>query len=131
MNQLNDRNRKMKVELGLFIIVSFCCLIGSALIKNVLLDRLLVLLFIHTVMVILLVVSLLVEKIQHLNSFNNNRRFGRFIFIFLAAMIIVSLANWIPNFWEPILALTILMVLGSTPTIGMTAGLYLVMMQAI
>ena len=131
MNQLNDRNRKMKVELGLFIIVSFCCLIGSALIKNVLLDRLLVLLFIHTVMVILLVVSLLVEKIQHLNSFNNNRRFGRFIFIFLAAMIIVSLANWIPNFWEPILALTILMVLGSTPTIGMTAGLYLVMMQSI
>ena len=83
MNQLNDRNKKMKVELGLFIIVSFCCLIGSALIKNILLDRLFVLLFLHTLMVILLVVSLFVEKMQHLNYYNKNRRFGRFEYLCL------------------------------------------------
>ena len=131
MNQLHDRNKKMKVELGLLIIVSFCCLFGIAFLKNILMDRLLVLLLLHTLMIILLVVSLFMEKIQGLNHYNKNRRFGRFIFIFLLAMILVSLANWIPNYWEPILALTILMVLGSTSTIGISAGLYLVMIQAI
>ena len=131
MNQLNDRNPKMKVELGLLIVVSYCCLFGVCFLKNILLDRLLVLLLLHTLMIILLVVSLFVEKIQGLNIYNKNRRFGRFILIFLLAMILLSLANWVPNYWEPILALTILMILGSTPTIGMSAALYLVMVQAI
>lgn len=131
MGQNNFEENKMKLELGLFTIVSFCSLIGSALIGNILMDQLIVLVCIHTLMLFLFIMSLHLEKIQNLNSYNKNRRYGRFIGVYLTASVVMILANWIPGFWEPVLGFTILLILGSTPTIGFSAGLYLVVIQTI
>lgn len=125
------KKKKIDFEILILIIISFSCMIGSSFIHNILFDKMIVLLFIHLLTMIFMISLLKLEKIFGLNSYNNCRKHGRFIFVYLMASVTMLLSNWIPGFWEPMLAFTILMIIGSSPSMGFMAGLYLVMIQSV
>ena len=123
----------LKKEKLLFIIVmvSFAYVISLGFLNRLFGDQILIIALLNLLFLVVLFMSIQLERITNLNKFNNTRGYGRFVIIFSLSCLVLLITYFIPVITAPLLGITILISLSFSPTIGMTCGIYFVMVQAL
>ena len=123
----------LKKEKLLFIIVmvSFTYVISLGFLNRLFGDQILIIALLNLLFLVVLFMSIQLERITNLNKFNVTRGYGRFVVIFSLSSLILLITHFIPVITAPLLGITILISLSSSPTIGMSCGIYFVMIQTL
>ena len=131
MNKTDNYSLKKERMLGIILLVSFIYVIGQGVLNHLLFDRIIIIGLLNLLFLIIFFMSLQLERLLKINKFNSTRGYGRFVFMFSLACLLLLGNHLFPSITEPILGITILISLSSSTTIGMAAGIYFVMIQTL
>lgn len=126
----NDMLKKDRL-LGVILLVSYIYVIGLGFLHHLLIDQIMIIGLLNLLFLTGLFMLVKLERQMNINKFNFTRGYGRFVVMFSLGCLLLLGNYFLPNITEPLLGITILIALSTSPTVGMVSGIYFVMIQTL